>query len=138
RAKGGFSAQPSSASGRTSSALCARPAIHHHRGGQPSAVRPARPRAAACLETPPASPAPCTWNINRIVGSTTSCSRFTNSWYQKNSGLWPFPRRTPMTQPAALYARVSSDRQKENHTIDSQTAALIQFAQTHDYHLPAP
>ena len=43
-----------------------------------------------------------------------------------------------MTQPAALYARVSSDRQKENHTIDSQTAALIQFAQTHDYHLPAP
>jgi site-specific DNA recombinase len=41
-----------------------------------------------------------------------------------------------MTQPAALYARVSSDRQKENHTIDSQTAALIQFAQTHGYQVP--
>jgi len=28
-------------------------------------------------------------------------------------------------QPAAIYPRVSSDRQKENHTIASQTAALI-------------
>jgi len=30
-----------------------------------------------------------------------------------------------MNKPAAIYARVSSDRQKENHTIASQTAALI-------------
>jgi DNA invertase Pin-like site-specific DNA recombinase len=29
-----------------------------------------------------------------------------------------------MNKPAAIYARVSSDRQKENHTIASQTAAL--------------
>jgi hypothetical protein len=30
-----------------------------------------------------------------------------------------------MNKPAAIYARVSSDRQKENHTIASQTAALV-------------
>ena len=30
-----------------------------------------------------------------------------------------------MNKPAAIHARVSSDRQKENHTIASQTAALI-------------
>ena len=30
-----------------------------------------------------------------------------------------------MNKPTAIYARVSSDRQKENHTIASQTAALV-------------
>ena len=42
-----------------------------------------------------------------------------------------------MNKPAAIYARVSSDRQKENHTIASQTAALIEYAQTHGYSVPA-
>src|ERR1700676_3563394 len=41
-----------------------------------------------------------------------------------------------MDKPAAIYARVSSDRQKENHTIASQTAALIEYAQTHGYSVP--
>jgi site-specific DNA recombinase len=41
-----------------------------------------------------------------------------------------------MNCPAAIYARVSSDRQKENHTITSQTAALKEYAQTHDYVVP--
>src|SRR5713226_1846512 len=41
-----------------------------------------------------------------------------------------------MSQPAALYARVSSDRQKENHTIASQVAALIQYAETNGYLVP--
>jgi site-specific DNA recombinase len=42
-----------------------------------------------------------------------------------------------MSRPAAIYARVSSDRQKENHTIASQTAALKEYARTHDYLAPA-
>ena len=42
-----------------------------------------------------------------------------------------------MTKTAAIYARVSSDRQKENHTITSQVTALIQYAETHDYIVPA-
>jgi site-specific DNA recombinase len=41
-----------------------------------------------------------------------------------------------MNKPAAIYARVSSDRQKENHTIASQTAALIEYAQTSGYTVP--
>jgi len=42
-----------------------------------------------------------------------------------------------MNKPAAIYARVSSDRQKENQTIASQTAALKQYAETHGYLVPA-
>src|SRR5580704_13897296 len=42
-----------------------------------------------------------------------------------------------MRKPAAIYARVSSDRQKENHTIASQTAALIQHAETQGYAVPS-
>ena len=42
-----------------------------------------------------------------------------------------------MNKPAALYARVSSDRQKENHTIASQVAALMQFAATNGYLVPS-
>ena len=41
-----------------------------------------------------------------------------------------------MTKPAAIYARVSSDRPKENHTIASQLAALIEYAETHGYLVP--
>jgi site-specific DNA recombinase len=41
-----------------------------------------------------------------------------------------------MNKPAAIYTRVSSDRQKENRTIASQTAALIEYAQTHEYSVP--
>jgi site-specific DNA recombinase len=38
---------------------------------------------------------------------------------------------------AAIYARVSSDKQKEENTIASQTAALIAFAGEQDYAVPA-
>src|SRR5439155_26361985 len=42
-----------------------------------------------------------------------------------------------MTKTAAIYARVSSDRQKENHTIASQLAALTEYAEGHGYLVPA-
>src|SRR6202142_2437278 len=41
-----------------------------------------------------------------------------------------------MNKAAVIYPRVSSDRQKEDHTIASQTAALIEYAQTHGYTVP--
>jgi len=41
-----------------------------------------------------------------------------------------------MSTPAALYARVSSDRQREQETIASQTAALQAYAAAHDYVVP--
>ena len=46
------------------------------------------------------------------------------------------PEVVEMNKPAALYARVSSDRQKENHTIASQVAALTQYAETDGYLVP--
>jgi site-specific DNA recombinase len=41
-----------------------------------------------------------------------------------------------MNKAAAIYARVSSDRQKEQHTIASQTAALIDYAPANGYTVP--
>jgi len=41
-----------------------------------------------------------------------------------------------MNRPAVIYARVSSDRQKENHPSASQTAALIEYAQKNGYSVP--
>ena len=38
---------------------------------------------------------------------------------------------------AAIYARVSSDRQKEEQTIASQTAALLEYAEAHGYTVPS-
>jgi site-specific DNA recombinase len=37
---------------------------------------------------------------------------------------------------AAIYARVSSEQQREEHTIASQTAALIEYARIHDLEVP--
>ena len=37
---------------------------------------------------------------------------------------------------AAIYARVSSEQQREEHTIASQTAALIEWAKTLDLEVP--
>jgi site-specific DNA recombinase len=37
---------------------------------------------------------------------------------------------------AAIYARVSSEQQRETNTIASQTASLIEFAQNHDLEVP--
>ena len=37
---------------------------------------------------------------------------------------------------AAIYARVSSEQQREEHTIASQTAALIEFARTQGFEVP--
>ena len=37
---------------------------------------------------------------------------------------------------AAIYARVSGDRQREENTIASQTAALVEFARKEGYDVP--
>ena len=47
------------------------------------------------------------------------------------------PRRNSVNKLAAIYPRVSSDRQKDNHTIASQTVALKQYSQTNGYAVPA-
>jgi site-specific DNA recombinase len=40
-------------------------------------------------------------------------------------------------QPAGIYARVSSERQREEHTIESQVEALIEHAQAEGYIVPS-
>src|SRR6516162_4202272 len=42
-----------------------------------------------------------------------------------------------MEKVAAIYARVSSNQQKEQQTIQSQTAALVEYAKTHGYLIPS-
>jgi site-specific DNA recombinase len=41
-----------------------------------------------------------------------------------------------MSQIAAMYARVSSERQKDQETIVSQRAALLEYAHAHQYTIP--
>jgi site-specific DNA recombinase len=41
-----------------------------------------------------------------------------------------------MKKNAAIYARVSSDRQREQNTIASQTALLLEYAKAHDWIVP--
>src|SRR6202140_273921 len=41
-----------------------------------------------------------------------------------------------MMKMAAIYARVSSEQQREKNTIASQTASLIEFAKSHDLEAP--
>jgi site-specific DNA recombinase len=41
-----------------------------------------------------------------------------------------------MMKSAAIYARVSSDRQKQNPAISSQLAALVEYADSHGYLVP--
>ena len=40
-------------------------------------------------------------------------------------------------KPVAIYARVSSERQKEQETIASQTAALLEYAASQNWMVPA-
>ena len=42
-----------------------------------------------------------------------------------------------MNKLAAIYARVSSDRQREDKTIASQTTSLREYAQVQDYTVPS-
>src|SRR5882757_3704657 len=41
-----------------------------------------------------------------------------------------------MMRMTAIYARVSSEQQREENTIASQTASLIEFAKAHDLEVP--
>ena len=85
-----------------------------------------------------------TGSIGSIGSCPTSWCRCTRCWFPTTAGRWAAPclprpawrGRGLRLQPAAIYARVSSDRQKEQHTIASQTAALREYAQTHGYTVP--
>src|SRR5271157_83879 len=80
-------------------------------------------------------------NIYLIVCCRISWNRFISCWSPTVPARLVVLallclRRICMTQAAAIYTRVSSDRQKEEHTIASQTAALLEYAQKHGYVVP--
>ena len=68
-----------------------------------------------------------------------SWPRFTISWCLRPHDPVQMPMRIfmNMNKTAAIYARVSSDQQKEQNTVASQTLALREYAQAHQYTIPA-
>lgn len=101
-----------------------------------------RAETRAWLSGSPFSAASFSCNINLIVCYQISSNRLISCWSPTRPArlsAQPLlsPRRTCTTKAAAIYTRVSSDRQKEDHTIASQTAALIEYAQMHSYVVPA-
>src|SRR5258708_11278850 len=103
---------------------------------QPGVSADAGCRAEAWLSDSPSPRLGWIWNISLTVSWTPNLPGLISSWHPTRCGRCPTHRRNFMNQPAALYARVSSQRQKENQTIASQTDALIQYARTHGYHVP--
>src|SRR5271157_5420764 len=107
---------------------------------EPGVSGPANAETRAWLSGVP-SAASFSCNICLIVCCRISWNRLISCW----SPTMParlvvrsllYLRRIGMTQAAAIYTRVSSDRQKEEHTIASQTAALLEYAQKHGYVVP--
>ena len=124
----------------TRSSLCARQETAPERGRHTGFAGVVPTRARAWVSRNELGPTLSSWNIVWIDCNPRSWLRLINSWYPSSAGqpveqpakMW----RGCMNQPAAVYARVSSDRQKENHTIASQTEALKEFAGTHSYMVP--
>src|SRR5215469_10687635 len=77
-------------------------------------------------------------SMRLTVSSVSSWSRSTGSWFQ--NGFVPLASIRASggsaMKAAAIYARVSSEQQKEENTIASQTAVLIDFAREQGYSVP--
>src|SRR5262244_718661 len=124
----------------TRTALCTRQEAACERGGRAGVARAGTTRARAWVSRNQLGHTFSSWNIAWIDCYRKSWLRLIDYWYPSSVGqpteqpanMW----RGCMNQPAAIYARVSSDRQKENHTIASQTEALKGFARTHSYTVP--
>jgi site-specific DNA recombinase len=79
-------------------------------------------------------------NIALIVCGAPSSNWSTTCWFRTDLGApASLPRQEDKAmsmKTAAIYARVSSDQQKQDNTIASQTAALVAFASSHGYGVP--
>ena len=78
----------------------------------------------------------CTSTTRLIDFATTSSPRRTPCWCRYVCGRLQPRRWSVLMQMAAIYTRVSSNQQREAHTIASQTAALVEWATT--LHLEVP
>src|SRR5215472_10925988 len=72
-----------------------------------------------------------------IACASVSSRRRTTFWCpDESASLARNQQGEAFMKMAAIYARVSSEQQREKHTIASQTAALIEFAKTHELEVP--
>ena len=72
-----------------------------------------------------------------IACASVSWHRRTTFWFpDESASLARNQQGEAFMKMAAIYARVSSEQQREKHTIASQTAALIEFAKTHELEVP--
>src|SRR5882757_11151914 len=72
-----------------------------------------------------------------IACASVSWHRRTTFWFpDESASLARNQQGEAFMKLAAIYARVSSDQQREEHTIASQTAALIEFAKKHELEVP--
>src|SRR5215467_11048578 len=74
--------------------------------------------------------------IRLIACSSRSSRRLTRFWSPVASAPRARAGRRSNMRIAAIYARVSSEQQREENTIASQTASLIEFAKSHDLEVP--
>src|ERR1700730_9875771 len=75
--------------------------------------------------------------MRSIACSPTNFSMPTRSSFRTGYGSSRAQHRMEVVMKmAAIYARVASDKQKEEKTIASQTAALVAFASDHGYDVP--
>ena len=101
----------------------------------PSSAKPAA-MADRCGAKDPTS----TSSMRLTVSSPSSWSRSTGSLVPEAGPCrrhWTADKGGGAMKTAAIYARVSSDQQKEENTIASQTAALMEFAASEGYSVPA-
>src|SRR5437899_7932503 len=71
-----------------------------------------------------------------IACSSRSSRMHTKFWCHVASTASGCVRRSSTMRMAVIYARVSSEQQREENTIASQTASLIEFAKSHDLEVP--
>src|SRR6266852_3581894 len=74
--------------------------------------------------------------IRLIAYAGRSSRRCMSSWCPRSSASSAHVSGRASMKLAVIYARVSSDQQREEHTIASQTAALIEFAKNHELEVP--
>ena len=112
----------------------ARPRPGRHPGGDGVAEQP--PSATWVNDSPGRLCGRCIWITRSIDFSSASSPTPTRCWYRPARVRLPRTEWSVHMQMAAIYTRVSSDRQREAHTIASQTAALVEWAPTLDLEVP--
>src|SRR6516165_11533616 len=75
-------------------------------------------------------------HIHLIACSRRSSRRLMKFWFPVANARSVCAGRSLIMRMAAIYARVSSEQQREENTIASQTASLIEFANKHELEVP--